>query len=98
MPPSKQRYRTVKLANLNIQGLQHRTSRLKDVLQSKHALGKANDLDILALTETWQSNAEAYDYSTIKEYRWIGFPNEKNNRGTGFWISHKYCVGSAAEE
>ena len=50
---------------------------------------KTTSTYVLALTETWQSNAEAYDYSTIKEYRWIGFPNEKNNRGTGFWISHK---------
>ena len=77
------------MAHINIQGLQHRTTRLANVLQKERALGKANAIDILALTETWEKHEGGSDYSCISKYRYIGFPNKQQNRGTGFLISNK---------
>ena len=77
------------MAHINIQGLQHRTTRLANLLQKERALGKANAIDILALTETWEKHEGGSDYSCISKYRYIGFPNKQQNRGTGFLISNK---------
>ena len=55
-----------------------------------NAIGKANAIDILALTETWEKHEGGSDYSKISKYRYIGFfPNKQPNRGTGFLISNK---------
>ena len=88
-PPKRvQHFKNIHIGHINIQGLQHRTERLASALQ-KSELSKASEIDILALTETWEKHEGGSDYSTINKYRYIGFPNKQPNRGTGFLISNK---------
>jgi exonuclease III len=73
------------LAHLNIQGLENRLTQLNQVLISP----EHGNIDLLALTETWENHDNSSDYSMLKDYKYIGKPNPKTSRGVGFLISNK---------
>ena len=73
------------LALLNIQGMQHKTEHLAYTCDNLQNLG-IEGMDILAVTETWESDKSDYESlinSTLRNYLWVGKPHPASGKSKG---------------